>query len=201
MTSLRSVATKPPGVKGVSLVGSYPLHRCRLLPNRRPAQGSPCSPARPSSQALRRRGPHHRAPRRVPRHGHRRGDLSLLQGALRRVVPRLVRSPPHHLRQTERQPLEKIKESIWQELLSWTPHDPAFALCDSMPLPACLFARAYRCRRFRGEAAFGKNTLLKQTFYGFRIHARVCWPGLITRFSVASANVHELSVVPEITEG
>jgi hypothetical protein len=43
-----------------------------------------------------------------------------------------------------------------------------FAICDSMPLPACLFARAYRCRRFKGEAAFGKDTLLKQTFYGFR---------------------------------
>ena len=94
----------------------------------------------------------------------------------------------------------KIKESIWQELLSSTPHDPAFALCDSMPLPACLFARAYRCRRFRGEAAFGKDTLLKQTFYGFRMHARVCWPGVITRLSVAPANTHELRVIPELVE-
>jgi hypothetical protein len=67
-----------------------------------------------------------------------------------------------------------------------------------MPLPACLFARAYRCRRFRGEAAFGKDTLLKQTFYGFRMHIRLCWPGLIARFSVAPANAHELSVLPEI---
>ncbi len=54
-----------------------------------------------------------------------------------------------------------------------TPHDPAFAICDSMPLPACLFARAYRCSRFKGEAAFGKDILLKQTFYGFRMHVRV----------------------------
>jgi len=68
-------------------------------------------------------------------------------------------------------------------------------------LPACLFARAYRCRRFCGETAFGKDTLIKQTFYGFRMHVRVCWPGLITRFSVAPANAHELSVVPEIVEG
>jgi DDE family transposase len=96
--------------------------------------------------------------------------------------------------------LWKIKESIWQEILSSTPHDPAFALCDSMPLPACLFARAYRCRRFRGEAAFGKDTLLKQTFYGFRMHARVCWPGVITRLSVAPANAHELRVIPELVE-
>jgi hypothetical protein len=93
-----------------------------------------------------------------------------------------------------------LKERLWQEFLSLAPHDPAFAICDSMPLPVCLFARAYRCHRFRGEAAFGKDTLLKQTFYGFRVHARVCWPGLITRFSVAPANTHELSVVPELVE-
>ncbi len=97
--------------------------------------------------------------------------------------------------------LWKVKERLWQELLSLAPHDPAFAICDSMPLPACLFARAYRCSRFRGEAAFGKDTLLKQTFYGFRMHVRVCWPGLITRFSIAPANAHELSIVPEIVEG
>jgi hypothetical protein len=97
--------------------------------------------------------------------------------------------------------LWKLKEILWQELLAESPHDPTLALCDSMPLPVCLFARAYRCSRFKGEAACGKDTLLKQTFYGFRVHVRVCWPGLITRFSVAPANAHELSVVPEIVEG
>ena len=69
-----------------------------------------------------------------------------------------------------------------------------------MPLQACLFAHAYRCRHFKGEAAFGKDTLLKQTFYGFRVHIRVCWPGLITRVSVAPANAHELCVLPELLE-
>ena len=97
--------------------------------------------------------------------------------------------------------LWKVKELLWQKLLANTPHDPTFALAGSFPLPACLFARAYRCSRFKGEAAFGKDTLLKQTFYGFRVHVRVCWPGVITRFSVAPANAHELSVLPEIAEG
>src|SRR5918994_741719 len=96
--------------------------------------------------------------------------------------------------------LWKIKERLWQEFLALAPHNPTFALVDSMPLPACLFARAYRCSRFKGEAAFGKDTLLKQTFYGFRVHMRVCWPGVISRLSVAPANAHELSVVPELTE-
>jgi hypothetical protein len=96
--------------------------------------------------------------------------------------------------------LWKAKEHLWQGLLAEIPHDPGFALTDSFPLPACLFARAYRCRRFKGEAAFGKDTLLRQTFYGFRVHMRVCWPGLITRLSVAPANAHELSVLPELVE-
>jgi hypothetical protein len=96
--------------------------------------------------------------------------------------------------------LWKAKERLWQDLLSETPHDPDLALADSFPLPACLFARAHRCSRFKGEAAFGKDALLKQTFYGFRVHVRVCWPGVITRFSIAPANAHELSVIPEVVE-
>ena len=92
--------------------------------------------------------------------------------------------------------LWKVKELLWRELLICVPHDPTFAMCDSMPLPVCLFARAYRCSRFKGEAAFGKDTLLKQTFYGLRVHVRVCWPGVITRISVAPANAHELCVLP-----
>jgi IS5 family transposase len=32
------------------------------------------------------------------------------------------------------------------------------------------------------------------------MHVRVCWPGIITRLSVAPANAHELSVVSELVE-
>jgi len=96
--------------------------------------------------------------------------------------------------------LWKVKEFLWHKLLAETPHDRGFAICDSMPSPACPFARACRCSRFKGEAAFGEDILLKQTSYGFRVHVRVCWPGVITRLSVAPANAHELSVLPEIAE-
>ncbi len=53
---------------------------------------------------------------------------------------------------------------------------PDFALIDSFPLAVCQFARAHRCRRFRGEAAYGKDTLVRQTFYGFRVHVRCAGP-------------------------
>lgn len=97
--------------------------------------------------------------------------------------------------------LWKVKEQVWQRLLVLVRHDPTFSLVDSFPLPVCQFARAYRCRRFKGEAAFGKDTLVRQTFYGFRVHVRWCWPGVITQFGIAPANIHETALVPELTEG
>jgi hypothetical protein len=80
------------------------------------------------------------------------------------------------------------------------PHDPTLAIIDSFPLPVCQFARAYRCSRFREEAAFGKDTLVRQTFYGLRVHVRLEWPGVIVRFCVAPANAHELTALPALTE-
>jgi hypothetical protein len=82
------------------------------------------------------------------------------------------------------------KEWLRQAVLPQVPHDPSFALLDSFSLPVCQFARARRCRRFRGEATFGMDVVLRQTFYGFRLHVRLCWPGLISRLVLAPANVH-----------
>lgn len=96
--------------------------------------------------------------------------------------------------------LWRLKERVWQWVLERVPHDPTFAIIDSFPQPVCQFARAYRCRRFRGEAAFGKDTLVRQTFYGLRIHVRLEWPGVIVRFCVAPANAHELTALPALTE-
>lgn len=96
--------------------------------------------------------------------------------------------------------LWRLKEQLWQHLLGQVPHDPTFAILDSFPLPVCQFARAYRCRRFRGDAAFGKDTLVRQTFYGLRVHVRLEWPGVITRFCLAPANVHELAALPALAE-
>ena len=83
--------------------------------------------------------------------------------------------------------LWRLKERLWQHALGQLSHDATLALIDSFPLPVCQFARAHRCRRFRGEAAFGKDTLARQTFYGLRVHVRLEWPGVIARFCVAPA--------------
>ena len=97
--------------------------------------------------------------------------------------------------------LWKVKEQVWQQLLGSVRYDPAFALVHSFPLTVCQFARAYRCRWFLGEAAFGEDNLGRQTGYGFGVHLHLNWPGLITRMTLAPANVHELSVVPQLAVG
>lgn len=70
-----------------------------------------------------------------------------------------------------------------------------------MPLPARLFAHAHRCSRFRGEASFGKDTLLRQTTLRLSGARQDSLAGVITRLSVAPANAHELCVLPELAEG
>jgi hypothetical protein len=97
--------------------------------------------------------------------------------------------------------LWRIKEALWQRLLPETGCDPRWALADSFPLAVCRFGRAPRCRRFRGLADYGQDHAAKATIYGFRLHARVCWPGVVTRLSVAPAGAADLAVVEELTDG
>lgn len=97
--------------------------------------------------------------------------------------------------------LWRIKERIWQLVLADVPHDPLVSLVDSFPVPVCRFARAYRCRLFRGDAAFGRDELNRQTYYGFRCHVRCCRPGVIAAFSLAPADASDVAVLPDIVEG
>ena len=52
-----------------------------------------------------------------------------------------------------------VKGALWQRLAATARQDAALALIDSLPVPVCRFARAHRCRGFRGLAAFGHDAL------------------------------------------
>jgi hypothetical protein len=94
-----------------------------------------------------------------------------------------------------------VKERVWGRLLDRVLHDPALSFVDSVPMPVCRFGRAYHCRRFRGQAAFGYDPGSKATFYGVRHHLRSTWPGVVVALSVAPANVHDTALLPEVVEG
>ena len=76
--------------------------------------------------------------------------------------------------------------------------DPLWHI-DSMPVHACQFARASYCRRFAGEAGFGKDHVIRQTFYGFRLHLRTSRDGIIQAATLAPANAPETEVAWDLT--
>jgi len=94
--------------------------------------------------------------------------------------------------------LWKVKEQVWLYFVEQTNHDERLAFVDSFPLPVCRFARAPECKRLREMASFGRDASARQTFYGLRVHARVCWPGVISGIELAPANVHELYLVADL---
>lgn len=102
--------------------------------------------------------------------------------------------------------LSHLKEKLWQHWLYDTPHQSDLGLIDSLPLPVCRFARATFCRRFRYEdtfqlrASYGHDHVARQTFWGFRLHLHVAWPGLITRLTLAPANESDVSVAPQMLQ-
>src|SRR5918912_1304708 len=93
------------------------------------------------------------------------------------------------------------KHALRRRLLAMTGHDPAVALIDDMPVPVRLFARAHRCRGFRGFAAFGYDARAHQTYDGLRLPLRVAWPGVITAATLAPANEADRAVAPQLLVG
>jgi Transposase DDE domain len=91
-----------------------------------------------------------------------------------------------------------VKQRLRRDLLSQIEFDPRVCLVDSVAVPICRFARAYRCRRLRELAAWGHDEVAKQTFLGLRAHLRVCWPGVIVDGRLAPANLSDLAVGEEL---
>jgi Transposase DDE domain len=135
--------------------------------------------------------------RRIPGHRHRQGPVRALPPPLPRLVPRLGRvHRSTFVRQAAN--LWAVKQRLYQHLLGQVEYDPAVSLVDSVAIPICRFARAYRCRRLRELAAWGHDEVAKQTYLGLRAHLRVCWPGVIVEGRLAPANASDLAVGAEL---
>jgi len=91
-----------------------------------------------------------------------------------------------------------VNQQLHQHLLDQVELDPAVWLVDSVAVPICRFARAYRCRRLRELTAWGHDEVAKQTYLGLRAHLRVCWPGVIVDGRLAPANLSDLASGEEL---
>lgn len=97
--------------------------------------------------------------------------------------------------------LWKAKEVLWQKVVQGVKTDKQIAIIDSFPVPVCRFARAKRCRLFETQATFGYDELARQTFYGFRAHILIQWPGVIIGVALTPANIHDLQAMDQLSEG
>ncbi len=91
-----------------------------------------------------------------------------------------------------------VKRALWEHLLNVVEHAPWLVVLDSLPVPVCRFARATFCRRLREISAYGYDPVARQTFYGVRAHLRISWPGVISAFDLAPANIADPVMAPEI---
>lgn len=92
--------------------------------------------------------------------------------------------------------LWRIKETFIYYLAK--DRDKFIQILDSMPLEVCKFARAKTAKVFKGDASYGK--WFGMTFFGFRLHLKITSYGLIERFIVAPANIHDIQFVESLTE-
>jgi hypothetical protein len=70
---------------------------------------------------------------------------------------------------------------------------------DSMPVPVCKRARAWRCRKVRGADYCGYCAAKKEKFFGWRLHL-ICTPdGLPIAFDMLPGALHDLTPIHELT--
>jgi Transposase DDE domain len=73
-------------------------------------------------------------------------------------------------------------------------------IIDSIPLPVCHRARAWRCTKVRGADYCGYCAAKKEKFFGWRLHLIVTPEGIPVSFDLLPACCHDLTPVHELME-
>jgi hypothetical protein len=69
---------------------------------------------------------------------------------------------------------------------------------DSMPVPVCRRARAWRCRKVRGRVFCGDWAAKKEKFFGWRLHLICNAAGQPVSFQLVPGGCHDLTAVHEL---
>lgn len=91
--------------------------------------------------------------------------------------------------------VQQIQQKIAQELAAFT---DTLHIADGFPIPLCKLKRAGFSRLFRGIANFGYCAAKSETYYGFKGNLVINSRGIITQFTVTTANVDERESLWEI---
>lgn len=93
------------------------------------------------------------------------------------------------------------KEGLWRHLSGQVLANPALAMVDSFPVPACRRGRSHRCKILAGLCSYGHEEGSRSFYYGLRAHLLVRWPGVVVEASLAPANHHDLVVAEKLLGG
>lgn len=92
--------------------------------------------------------------------------------------------------------LWRVKQMFFNYL---TKHENKWLqILDSMPIEVCKFVRARHTKLFKDSANYGK--WIGQTFFGYRLHLKINSCGMIQKFILAKASVHDIKFVEPLLE-
>lgn len=90
--------------------------------------------------------------------------------------------------------LWQVKQMFFNYL---TEHeDKWLQILDSLPIEVCKFVRAKHTGLFRDSAGYGK--WFGQTFFGYRLHLKISFCGMIHKFILAPAPEHDIKFVESL---
>lgn len=76
-----------------------------------------------------------------------------------------------------------------------------YFVIDSFSLPVCKFGRVRYCRSFRTDGAnYGRCPSKKETYFGFKVRARITLEGYITAFEITLASVDDQEGLRDFAE-
>lgn len=88
----------------------------------------------------------------------------------------------------------------WAEILGEVFATGEVFVIDSLPVPVCRRARAWRCRKVRGRIYCGYCAAKDEKFFGWRLPL-VCTPqGEPVRFTLLPASLHDLTPLHELAD-
>ncbi len=94
-----------------------------------------------------------------------------------------------------------VKAAIQYRLtiLSGQAHDPV-QIIDTLPLPVCVYTRAWQERCFKTYADYGHCAAKKLDYYGFKLGLRIARSGMITYYPLLPARPHDIQFLEELVE-
>lgn len=96
--------------------------------------------------------------------------------------------------------LWRVKQLLHGRLVGRFPVHAADAVwaLDSFPLHVCRFARSRYGKCFKGQADYGRDPVIANTFYGFRVHLRVLRGGPVAQVELSPGRASDLALAHEL---